>query len=344
MVTPTLKGGVITSTDTAVNDHVNQFSTSGTLTTQDIANHSELDAYSVSASISTGSKGSSGSFGYGAVSDNQSSTTKAAISGIAGNLSARTGDGEAGIKPVFTTEDADTINTSLSVQTGITSEFGKNAAKIVGDIAASKMKPYQDAKAYQDIKDKQDSGEALSPAEQFQLAVLEQGGMTDAIAQSNLANPELQQGYENWKEGGVYRVGLHVIAGAMGGGVNGAIGAGVSATAAPLLDAMQQQMTQSLIESGMNAETARATAGLIAVGTAAAAGGFAGGGVQGATSAANVDLNNRQLHPDEEVWLKAKAKEFARKEGITEQQAMERLTQQALKEVDYLWRAELADG
>ena len=80
------------------------------------------------------------------------------------------------------------------------------------------------------------------------------------------------------------------------------------------------------------------------MGAAATAGGVAGGGTQGVTAAANVDLNNRQLHPDEQTWLKAKAKEFARKEGITEQQAMERLTQQALKEVDYLWRAELADG
>ena len=119
-------------------------------------------------------------------------------------------------------------------------------------------------------------------------------------------------------------MGLHVIAGAMGGGVNGAIGAGASAAAAPLLDEMQAKMTQRLIESGMNPETARATAGLIAVGTAAAAGGLAGGGIQGATTAANIDLNNRQLHPDEETWLKAKAREFARKEGITEKQAMER--------------------
>ena len=135
-----------------------------------------------------------------------------------------------------------------------------------------------------------------------------------------------------------------MIAGAMGGGVKGALGAAVSAIAAPLLDDIQVKMTQSLIDSGMNAETARATASLITLGAAATVGGVAGGGIQGATTAANVDLNNRQLHPDEQTWLKGKAKEFAKREGITEQQAMERLTQQALKEVDYLWRAELADG
>jgi len=50
------------------------------------------------------------------------------------------------------------------------------------------------------------------------------------------------------------------------------------------------------------------------------------------------------LHPDEEKWLRDKAKDFAKKEGISEKQALERLTQQSLKEVDYLWRAQLADG
>ena len=63
-----LIGGVITSTDQAVNDNKNSFQTGGTLTTQDILNQSELDAYSVSASISTGSGSTGGSFGYGEVS------------------------------------------------------------------------------------------------------------------------------------------------------------------------------------------------------------------------------------------------------------------------------------
>jgi filamentous hemagglutinin len=68
------------------------------------------------------------------------------------------------------------------------------------------------------------------------------------------------------------------------------------------------------------------------------------GGMQGAASAFNTDTNNRQLHPSEIEWLKSKAKDFARQEGLTEQIAAERLTQQALREVDYLWRAQLSDG
>ena len=130
---------------------------------------------------------------------------------------------------MFTSANAEKINTSLSVQTGITAEFGKNAAKIVGDIASSKMKPIVDANNYQTLRTQQQNGETLSAADQFQLAILEKDGMTDTKAISNLADPTLQQDFENWKEGGIYRVGLHVIAGAMGGGVNGAIGAGASA-------------------------------------------------------------------------------------------------------------------
>ncbi len=53
---------------------------------------------------------------------------------------------------------------------------------------------------------------------------------------------------------------------------------------------------------------------------------------------------NRQLHADEDKWIREHAKEFAAKYDISEQQATERLAQQALKNVDYLWRALLSDG
>ena len=74
-------------------------------------------------------------------------------------------------------------------------------------------------------------------------------------------------------------------------------------------------MTQSLIDGGMNAETARATASLIALGAAATAGGVAGGGVQGATTAANIDLNNRQLHPVETKRIQELAQGDPQKEA-----------------------------
>lgn len=73
--------------------------------------------------------------------------------------------------------------------------------------------------------------------------------------------------------------------------------------------------------------------------------------MQGATTAANVDLNNRQLHLKEIDWIKANAKAFARQQcgcanPTAEQsaQAEQRLAQQALKNVDLLWRGTLTNG
>nr|WP_282371157.1 DUF637 domain-containing protein [Pseudomonas sp. PS02290] len=53
---------------------------------------------------------------------------------------------------------------------------------------------------------------------------------------------------------------------------------------------------------------------------------------------------NRQLHAEEQKWLEDNAKTFADKYEITEQAAMERLSQQALKDTDILWRSVLSDG
>ncbi len=62
------------------------------------------------------------------------------------------------------------------------------------------------------------------------------------------------------------------------------------------------------------------------------------------STAANAAQNNRFLHDLEIKWLKENAKAFAAQEGISEKEALSRLTQQALKDVDYLWRAQLSDG
>jgi len=64
----------------------------------------------------------------------------------------------------------------------------------------------------------------------------------------------------------------------------------------------------------------------------------------GSWVAQNGTLYNRQLHADEQDWIKAHAKEFAEKNGISEGEAMERLSQQALKDVDFMWRSILTDG
>ena len=75
-----LVGGQITSTDKAVTDQKNQFTSTGGITTQDLQNTSALNASSVSVNVSVSGGGTSagstgGMAGYGSVNDKQTSTT-----------------------------------------------------------------------------------------------------------------------------------------------------------------------------------------------------------------------------------------------------------------------------
>jgi filamentous hemagglutinin len=198
----TLTGGVISSTQAAVDNQVNRFTTGGTLTTTDLVNQSKLDASSESMNVSVSSGGSTasgaavqgssgGSFGFGSVNDSQVSVARAGISGIASNQDVRTGDKEAGLAPVFTPADAARINRSLSVQTGVTAEFGRQAVPLAAK--------YADNKAIE----------------------LRKAG--------NEAEAKL------WDEGGAYRVALHGGIGLLVGGVGGAAGAATSAYVVPVI-------------------------------------------------------------------------------------------------------------
>jgi filamentous hemagglutinin len=68
------------------------------------------------------------------------------------------------------------------------------------------------------------------------------------------------------------------------------------------------------------------------------------GGSDGARITDAADRFNRQLHTTEIDWILQNAEKFAKDQDITKEEAKQRLTQQALKEVDYLWRAQLSDG
>ena len=129
-----LTGAQITSTQAAIDNNKNSFSTGGTLTTKDLQNQAEFEATSYSVSISTAGGGAGG---YGSDSGSASSTSTAAISGIAGDSKARTGDAETGIKPIF---DAAKVKQDIQLQTAVTSEFGRNASTAVGNYAEGKLK------------------------------------------------------------------------------------------------------------------------------------------------------------------------------------------------------------
>jgi filamentous hemagglutinin len=134
----TLTGAQITSTQTAIDNNKNSFQTGGTLTTTDLQNTASYEAKSVSVGLGAGalpgksaSAGMSG-VGFGSDSGNAASTSTAGISGVAGNTAARTGDKETGIGQVFNKEQ---VKAEVNAQVAITSEFGKQASKAVGDYA-----------------------------------------------------------------------------------------------------------------------------------------------------------------------------------------------------------------
>jgi len=129
-------GGAITSTQTAIDDNRNRFDTGGRLTLTDLENRAEYQGKAAGLSTGTGfspdgklvPQGTSA--GLGEKTGSAQSTTQAAISGIAGNTQARTGDPETGIAPIF---DAQKVQKEIDAQVKITQSFGQQASQAVGD-------------------------------------------------------------------------------------------------------------------------------------------------------------------------------------------------------------------
>jgi filamentous hemagglutinin len=362
-----LKGAVIASTDKAVEDGKNTLVTAS-LMMSDVENRADYKASSfgiggsggvgsstiplgggsapaaapasgagaeganvVTAPVSGGKP--TGSAGFGHDTGSAASTTRSGVSGIAGNKDVRTGDKETGIARIF---DADKVQKEVDAQTQITQAFGQVAPKAIADYADSQTKDYTSAKLQ-----KQAAEAALANTSDPQnRAQIEQ-----AIAQADQTMADNQSQYDLWKEGGAYRVALHTATGALTGGAQGALGAGAAAGAAPLMEQLQTNVQTALSNAGANETVARAAGQLITQGAATGLGAaVSGGSTAGAAMAFNVDTNNRQLHPSEEKWLKDKAKLFAKQQkqqgnNITEDEALARLTQQVLRDVDVAWRA-----
>jgi Hemagglutinin repeat len=203
-----LVGGAITSTQAAIDSGVNSFSTAQ-LTTSDIDNKASYSARSIS--VSAGSGG--GSAGFSNESSSASSTTRAAISGVAGNQSARTGDKDSGLANTF---DRDAVRAEMQANTAITQEFGRQAPKAVGDYATGKLRQAVELKA----------------------AALEQ---TDPVKRAEMV-AEANALEANWKEGGPARTSMHVFTAALSQGMDGALGAAFASTALP---AISEQMDKA---------------------------------------------------------------------------------------------------
>ncbi|WP_434985195.1 hemagglutinin repeat-containing protein [Vreelandella zhaodongensis] len=274
--TTTLNGGAITSTQEAIDDDRNTFTTagqsisealeSGALTLSDIGNRASYDAESISVGLSSGknaadefSAGLSG-IGIGKGDGEASSTAEAAISNLAGNQDARTGDAESGLAPIF---DADNVRKDVEAQTTITQEFGSRASQLVGDIAQAKVEEAQ-------LKRLQaDAAQAAGDNER-----------------ANQLNAQADQLFADWGDNGTQRLAAHTAIGALTGGTQGATGAAVGTLSAPAV-------ASALKDAGLDDTL---TDGLTALASTAA--GAATGGTQGGAAAFNEVVNNYLTHPE----------------------------------------------
>jgi filamentous hemagglutinin len=301
----TLKGAVIESTQAAIDNKKNNFSTGGALTMSDLQNVSQSSgsSYSVSGGLSLGyttkadatpswapKEGQSavppnGSAGVGSYSgNNQTSVTKSGISGIAGDQSVRTGD-KTSAGTLIKDWNTQTIVKDVQAQAQLTQQFNQNASREIGTYAGNQTRKYETAQATvktaQDVLNDPAASDQAKSAAQTQLNAARQTMATE------------QTTYDHWKEGGDYRVALHTAAGALGGGVARALGAGASA-------ALMPRVGVAIGEMGLPAPVAQALGAV----TAAAIGGVAGGAA-GAASGYSADINNRQLHFSEAQKLSA---------------------------------------
>ncbi len=144
-----LVGGVIASTQGAVDAGVNTFAT-GSLTTSNIVNYDigSGRGYSLNASYSgsqsnglsqdgtpTTSSGIGGGYGFGSAGGSQTSVTTAGISGSGGNTAVRTGDSSNGLTQQYA--DAGALLSEVQTQVQITSAFTNTFGPVVADAAVS---------------------------------------------------------------------------------------------------------------------------------------------------------------------------------------------------------------
>ena len=194
-----LKGGAITSTQAAVDNAKNSFTTGGELTLSDIQNKAGYDGKALALNIGTGFNADGSlapqgtSAGFGKDSGSAGSTTQAGISGVAGNAGARTGDKETGIKPIF---DQQQVQQEIDAQVKITQMFGQQASKAVGDYADTKLKEAQ--------------------------TLRDQG-----------REQEAQDIESQWGANGTLRLAAHTLIGGLTGGASGAAGAAAGTLTAP---------------------------------------------------------------------------------------------------------------
>jgi len=258
-----LKGAVIASTDKAVIDNKNSFSTGGSLALSDLQNQASYQGTAIGVNIGAGTsldgtlmpQGTSA--GFGQESGSASSTTQSGISAIAGNQAVRSGDSANGIQQIF---DAAKVQQEINAQVAITQQFGQLASKAVGDYAEGKVKE--------------------ATALRGQSAALKDSDPTQAAALEAQAKALEDQ----WGDKGTLRIAAHTLIGGLTGGVDGAVGATVGTITAPLV-------SDALNKAGIDGTLAKTLTAL-----ASTAAGATVGGTAGASTALNEVANNYLNH------------------------------------------------
>ncbi|WP_086005427.1 hemagglutinin repeat-containing protein [Ralstonia pseudosolanacearum] len=332
-----LKGAVIASAATPDKNTL----TTGTLSFSDIHNHSEYSASSFGLSGGVGYQSEKKS-GETSKAESEEPRKKAAPGGFSPML------------PLMSSGSADSTTRSAVAEGTINIT---NQAQQKQDIATLS----RDTSNTNTVLDKNpDLGEILSRQAELQKAASAAGEAVtrtigdiadskrdDALAEAEKAhkagNEELANKYraeaDQWKEGGEYRAGLHMAGGALvaglGGGsaIGGAIGAGAASLAAPQLTELADK-----VASSVGGGVAGQMAGNVVANVAAGAVGSVGGG-SGAFMGSNVDRYNRQLHEKETSVIRNKARQLAAAGGISYDDALERLSSQALRDVDAAYAA-----
>jgi filamentous hemagglutinin len=214
----TLTGGAITSTDKAIAQGKNSFTTGGQLTTTDINNQANYQADSVGVNIGVGVSPTGKyvpggtSAGIGSDSGKSSSITRAGISDIAGDTTARTDTNQANtsvaLAKIF---DADKVQKEINAQVAITQAFSQVAPKAAENYARNKFEALNNqAKKEQDPE----------------------------------KNSELLDEAAKWRPNGSYNIAMNIIIGAAGGGTVGAAGSITKESISWAADQMRQAMIE----------------------------------------------------------------------------------------------------
>ncbi|WP_426114289.1 hemagglutinin repeat-containing protein [Massilia sp. PWRC2] len=277
-----LKGGVISSTQAAIDAGRNSLTTA-TLSFADVQNRDASQASGISLGANVGKNQSGDTFspslapGMGQVRESAGSMTVSAVSG--GSV---------------TVEKPDAAQALAGLNRDVVT--GKNTT-------AALDKSWTGAQALDNVGAQMQITSAGMPR------LAKEIGDYAEIKQAELKLQGKPEEAAKWAEGGIYRVAAHTALGAFGGGVGGAVGATAAALAAPTLDSIQNAMQGELTKAGLGNGAAGAAAKLIAASTAMVLGGAAGGGT-GAAAGLNTDANNRLLHPKELKFINEKAKEL----------------------------------